>query len=191
MGGNSVADAGSIDMDVHLSDLGAIIGVVKLLKTVRADTSDTFVFEHAAAPGEWAVSGAFAFAQLDPAALHGKARAEFRAGFLGLSSMGRSTLVQVVDADAHDCIAATELLSQQLIDRFGAPDLATARLAAREEIAFAAELGQHPAGRLLAVSRRYEEGTVREVFRTLTPRPATGPIRVYALQEPEIDRDAS
>jgi Family of unknown function (DUF6505) len=176
-------------MDVHLADLGAIIGIVKLLKTVRADTSDTFVFGHAAAPGEWAVSGAFAFAQFDPAALHGKARAEFRAGFLGLSSLGRSTLVQVVDVDARECMTVTELLAQQLIDRFGAPDWATAHAAAQEEIAFAAELGQHPAGRLIAVSRRYEEGALREVFRTLTPRQATGPIRVFALQQQGVDGD--
>ncbi len=159
---------------------------MKLLKTIRADPSDTFVFGHAAAPGEWAVSGAFAFAQLDPAALHGKARAEFRAGFLGLSSLGRSTLVQVVEVDVEECMAATELLAQQLIDRFDAPDWATARPAAEEEIAFAGELSQHPAGCLIAVSRRYEEGMVREVFRTLTPRLATGPIRVFALQEPGV-----
>jgi hypothetical protein len=173
--------------DVHLADLGTIIGIVKLLKTVRADTSDTFVFAHAAAPGEWAVSGAFAFARLDPSSLQGKARAEFRAGFLGLSSLGRSTLVQVVDADAEQSAVAAELLAQQLVSRFGAPDLATARLAAKEEIAFAGELGQHPAGRLIAVSRRYEDGAVREIFRTLTPRIATGPIRVFALQESGAD----
>jgi hypothetical protein len=161
-----------------------MMSIVKLLKTVRADTSDTFVFGRAAAPGEWAVSGAFAFAQLDPATLQGKSRAEFRAGFLGLSSLGRATLVQVVDADAAQCAAATELLAQQLVDRFGAPDLATALAAAQEEIAFSAELGQHPAGMLIAVSRRYEDGCVREVFRALTPRMTTGPIRVFALQAP-------
>jgi Family of unknown function (DUF6505) len=164
----------------------AIIGVVKLLKTVRADTSDTFVFGHAAEPGEWAVSGAFAFGQVQPAALEGKARAEFRAGFLGLSSLGRSTLVQVVEVDAAERTAATELLAQQLVDRFGAPDLATARVAAAEELAFAGELGQHPAGMLIAVSRRYEDGCVREVFRALTPRKATGPIRVSVLQTPGV-----
>ena len=171
-------------MDAQATDLEAIIGIVKLLKTVRADTSDTFVFGHAAAPGEWAVSGAFAFAQIDPATLQGKTRTEFRAGFLGLSSLGRSTLVQVVDADAAECAAATELLARQLVDRFGAPDLATARPAAEEEMAFAAELGQHPAGMLIAVLRRYEDGCVREVFRSLTPRMTTGPIRVFALQAP-------
>jgi hypothetical protein len=157
---------------------------VKLLRTVRADTSDTFVFGHAAAPGEWAVSGAFAFARLDPGTLQGKTRAEFRSGFLGLSSLGRSTLVQVVDADAAARAAATELLARQLVDRFGAPDLATARPAAEEEIAFAAELGEHPAGMLIAVARRYEDGCVREVFRTLTPRTTTGPLRISDLQAP-------
>jgi hypothetical protein len=53
---------------------------VRLLKTIRMDPSDTFVFENAAAPGEWAVSGAFVFARLDPATLAGKARAAFRGG---------------------------------------------------------------------------------------------------------------
>lgn len=155
---------------------------MKLLKTVRADTSDTFVFGHAAEPGEWAVSGAFAFARVQPAALEGKARAEFRAGFLGLSSLGRSTLVQVVEVGDAERIAATELLAQQLVDRFGAPDLATARAAALEEMSFAAELAQQPAGMLIAVSRRHEDGGLREAFRALTPRSSTGPIRVSALQ---------
>jgi Family of unknown function (DUF6505) len=157
---------------------------VKLLKTVRADTSDTFVFRHAADSGEWAVSGAFAFAHLPLSTLEGKVRAEFRAGFLGLSSLGRSTLVQVVDVDTADYEAAINLLAQQLVDRFGAPDLATARPAAVEEIEFAAELGQHPAGVLIAVSRHYEEGSVREVFRALSPRRTTGPIRLFDLQAP-------
>jgi hypothetical protein len=157
--------------------------IVKLLKTVRADTSDTFVFGNASAPGEWAVSGAFAFAHLDPATLQGKERAEFRAGFLGLSSLGRSTLVQVVEASDAEYGAATELLAQRLVDRFGAPNVETARPAAKEEIAFAAELSQHPAGMLIAVSRRYENGAVREVFRALTPRMSTGPIRVFTLHE--------
>ena len=57
---------------------------MKLLRTIRLDPSDTFVFERAAEPGEWAVSGAFAFADIDAAKLEGKARAAFRSGFLGM-----------------------------------------------------------------------------------------------------------
>ena len=35
---------------------------MKLLRTIRLDDSDTFLFETAAESGEWAVSGAFAVA---------------------------------------------------------------------------------------------------------------------------------
>lgn len=155
---------------------------MKLLKTVRADPSDTFVFERAAEPGEWAVSGAFAFAHLEPQTLAGKVRAAFRGGFLGVESLGRSTLVQVVEASAEDCLQATEILAQRLVEFFGAPDLDAARPAAEEEIAFAGSLSHHPVGMLVAVTRRHENGETRESFRTLSPRKATGPMRVFALQ---------
>ena len=58
------------------------------------------------------------------------------------------------------------------------------QLQAAEELAFAAELGQHPAGMLIAVARHYEEGSVREVFRALSPRRTTGPIRIFDLPAP-------
>ena len=142
---------------------------MKLLRTIRLDPSDTFVFERAAEPGEWAVSGAFAFAHLDATKLEGKARAAFRSGFLGIDSLGWSTLVQIVEASDEDRASAVELLAQRLVERFGAPDLATARPAAEEEIAFAASLSDHPKGMLAAVSRKHENGAIREAFRTLTP----------------------
>ena len=89
--------AGAGDAVVARSeDRGA--AVVKLLRTIRLDPSDTFVFERAAEPGEWAVSGAFAFWNDDVTALEGKARAAFRSGFLGVQSLGWSTLVQIVEA---------------------------------------------------------------------------------------------
>ncbi len=43
--------------------------MLKFPRTIRLDPSDTFVFERAAVPGEWAVSGAFAFWNRDPARL--------------------------------------------------------------------------------------------------------------------------
>ena len=70
---------------------------MKLLRTIRLDPSDTFVFESAAEPGEWAVTGTFIFADGDPAKLEGKARAAFRSGFLGVASLGWSTLAQIVE----------------------------------------------------------------------------------------------
>ena len=156
---------------------------MKLLRTIRLDASDTFVFERAAEPGEWAVPGTFAFACVDPATLEGKARAAFRSGFLGIDSFGWSTLVQVVEASEADRAAAVQLLARRLVERFGAPDLAAALPAAEEEIAFAASLCDHPTGMLAALSRRWEDGAIREAFRTLTPAAGPKPLSAYAFLE--------
>jgi hypothetical protein len=40
---------------------------MRLLRTIRLDPSDTLLFKRVAEPGEWAVSGTFAFAHADPA----------------------------------------------------------------------------------------------------------------------------
>jgi hypothetical protein len=152
---------------------------VKLLRTIRLDASDSFVFEKPAEPGEWAVSGAFAFARGDPASLQGKARTAFRAGFLGLQSLCRSTLAQIVEAHEKDRHALVELLAAQLVKCFGAPDLVAARLAAEEEMSFAASLCGHPPGVLIAVTRTSENGTIREAFRTLRPRQGAGRTRAF------------
>lgn len=156
---------------------------MKLLRTIRLDPSDTFVFDKAAEPDEWAVSGAFAFAHDEIATLTGKARAAFRSGFLGIDSLGWSTLVQVVEASEEQRSAAVELLAERLVEHYGAPDLATARPAAEEEIAFAASLSDHPKGMLAAVSRKYEDGAIRESFRTLTPSIGPKPLRAYEFLE--------
>ncbi len=130
---------------------------MRLLRTIRLDPSDTFVFERAAEPGEWAVSGAFVFWDTDPAALSGKARAAFRGGFLGVESLGRSTLVQIVEASEQDRVKVIETLAQKLVEHFGAPDFMTARIAAEEEVAFAASLCDHPKDTLVAVHRTHED----------------------------------
>ena len=155
---------------------------MKLLKTIRADPSDTFVFDRAAQPGEWAISGALMFAHLDPAGLRGKARAAFRAGFLGSDSLGWSTLARIVEASEEERTAAIELLARRFVERFGAPDLMTARPAAAEEIAFAASLCDHPAGMLIAVSRRQENDVTRESFRTLQANAWSKPSRVFSFE---------
>ncbi len=100
---------------------------MRLLRTIRLDPSDTFVFERAADPGEWAVSGAFMFADADPDALVGKSRAAFRGGFLGVASLGWSTLVQIVEATQEDRDRLVDALGRQLHERLGAPDLAAMR----------------------------------------------------------------
>jgi Family of unknown function (DUF6505) len=163
---------------------------VKLLRTIRLDASDSFIFERAAEPGEWAVSGAFGFAHADPANLRGKERTAFRAGFLGLESLGRSTLAQIVQASELDRRMVIDLLTTQLVAHFGAPDLAAARPAAEEEVGFAASLCDHPPGVLVAVARSHENGTIRETFRTLRLRDGAGHTRAFEFLEVVGDDDA-
>jgi hypothetical protein len=162
---------------------------VKLLRTIRLDASDSFVFARAAEPGEWAVSGAFAFAHCDQAQLQGKARAAFRAGFLGLGSLGRSTLVQIVEANEQDIRWVVDRLAAQLVAHFGAPDLATARAAAEEEASFAASLCDHPPGVLVAVTRSHENGGIQELFRALRPRDGVGHPSAFAFLDVVDDDD--
>lgn len=155
--------------------------MLKLPRTIRLDPSDTFVFERAAEPGEWAVSGAFVFFDRDPAALAQKARVALRSGFLGIDSLGWSTLAIVTEATETEKDAAVACLAAQLLARFGAPDADAARLAAETEVAFAASLCDHAPQTLLAVQRTVEDGEIRERFRTLRPRePASGADPLHA-----------
>ena len=163
--------------------------MLKLPRTIRLDPSDTFVFERAAEPGEWAVSGAFVFWNADVQRLEGKARSAFRGAFLGIESLGWSTLVQIVEASEAEAAAATDRLAAQLVAHFGAPDLAAARAAAEEEIAFAASLTNHPADTLIAVHRTFEDGEVREAFRTLHPRGDRKPMRAFSFLEVEGEEE--
>jgi hypothetical protein len=163
---------------------------MKLLRTIRLDPSDTFVFERAADPGEWAVSGAFMFADADPDTLDGKSRAAFRGGFLGVGSLGWSTLVQIVKASEEDRDALVDTLARQLHECLGAPDVAAARVAAEEEVGFAASLCDHPRDTLIAVHRTFEDGTIREAFRTLHPRGTRKPMRAFSFLEVESEEEA-
>ncbi|MGK7865814.1 DUF6505 family protein [Falsiroseomonas sp. E2-1-a20] len=143
-----------------------------LPRTLRLDPSDTVIFEHPAEPGEWAVSGGFAFWDEAPEALSGKRRQAFRGGFLGLGSFGWSTLVEVAEVPPAAWDAALAALAGHIRAQYGAPDDAAAEAAAREELAFAASLCDHPPGTVLALSRSLEGGEVRERFRTLHRREA-------------------
>jgi hypothetical protein len=155
--------------------------MLKLPRTIRLDASDTFVFESAANPGEWAVSGAFVFWDKAPEALTQKQRVALRSGFLGIDSLGWSTLAIVTEATEADRQAMVERLASVLLKKFGAPDLEAARVGAAEEVAFAASLCQHPLQTLLAVQRNIENGEMRERFRTLKPREAApGEDRLHA-----------
>lgn len=162
---------------------------MKLLRTIALDLSDTFVFDVSAEPGDWAVSGAFRFCDRDPAKLSGKDRSAFRSGFLGVQSWGWSTLAQIVHASEDDRRTLVELLATQLVERFGAPDLATARLAAEEEVGFAQSLCTHPISALIAVHRSTGDGEVRESFRRLQLREGQRHGKAFSFMEVEDDAE--
>ncbi|MDP2358804.1 MAG: DUF6505 family protein [Beijerinckiaceae bacterium] len=154
---------------------------MKLPRVIRLDPSDTFIFERAAEPGEWAVSGGFLFAGCDPDAMQTKERHAFRSGFLGTGSLGFSTLVTVSLVTETERAAAVAGLADSFLT-LGAPSRAEAEKAAHEEIAFAASLCDHPEGTLIAMERRMDEGEVRERFRTLKPREnAPGSDKLHAF----------
>jgi hypothetical protein len=164
--------------------------IIKLLRTIALDPSDTFAFDVPATPGEWAVSGAFRFCDQDPAKLSGKARVAFRSGFLGVQSWGWSTLAQVVPATEDDCQVLIELLARQLVDRFGAPDMEIARTAAEEEVTFAQSLCSHPVSSLIAVHRSAGDGDVHESFRKLQLREGQRHGKAFSFMEIEDDVQA-
>ena len=87
---------------------------MKLLRTIRLDPSDTFVFERAAEPGEWAVSGAFMFSDADPNQLDGKPRAAFfplqrrRIGIRKNEGAAHRPFARLGGALEHKCIRRIE-----------------------------------------------------------------------------------
>ncbi|HEY7386296.1 MAG TPA: DUF6505 family protein [Beijerinckiaceae bacterium] len=153
---------------------------LKLPRTIRLDPSDTFVFERPAQPGEWAVTGSFLFWDTDVSALTGKGRAAFRAGFVGVRSLGFSTLVVVSEASAEERDGAIAALAMHIREKFGAPDWDAACAAAREEVEFAATLCQHEVNTILAMHRTLEGGELREQFRALSLRDTPAGDRLHA-----------
>ncbi len=79
----------------------------------------------------------------------------------------------------------SDSLRRQFQERLGAPDADSARAAAEEEVAFAASLCDHPRDTLVAVRRTFEDGAIREAFRTLHARGERKPMRAFSLIEVE------
>lgn len=136
-------------------------------RVIRLDDSDVRVYETPARPGEWAVPGAFAFLDLDLERLDGKMREAFRRGFLGTESFGWSTLVQVDEIGDAEYAAVIERLAAHFMQRYGAPNLDAARVAAAEEAAFAASICGHPVHTMLMLEREVGEEGISENFRVV------------------------
>ncbi len=142
---------------------------MKLLRTIRFDSSDDRVFEHAAASDEWAVSGAFSFAHLAPADVTGKVKQAFANGFLGVESFGRSTFATVAEADQAAADEIVFRLACHFVEAYGAPDTNAAWPAAQEELAFILDLCRDaPINTVFTVRRTFDpDGQIKEEFRTI------------------------
>ena len=163
-----------------------MMAAMKMLRTIRLDASDTKVFARAAEPGEWAVTGTFAFVDADPTGWTAKDRLAFRGGWLGTESFGRVTFVQVAEVKDDAFAETVRRLAAHLFENFGAPDMGAAVAAAREEVEYAASLADHPAGTLLAIEREFADAGVTERTRVIEPPDGEKPhARIWVLVDDE------
>lgn len=141
---------------------------MKLARVIRLDESDLRVMDPPAEPGEWAISGAFAFTRWTEADMQGPRAQEFANGWLGLESFGRATLVAVTSLTEDELGALTARLARHFLEHYEAPDEAAAKRVAREELAQMRDLcdGQE-VNALLVVERSLEEIGVRERVRVI------------------------
>ena len=157
----------------------------RLLRTIRFDGTDAFVFEQAAPPDEWAISGAFAFSNQPQEAVVGKVKQAFANGFLSVESFGRATFTCVAEIDPEIRTHLQEHLAQHFVDHYGAPDLAAALPVAREEFNFVSNMvADVPINTIFVVQRKFDDdGQIREQFRKIEQRIAGGPIYPRAWED--------
>jgi Family of unknown function (DUF6505) len=114
----------------------------KFLKAVRLDDSDATLY--VAANGgacdadEWVTTGGFAVCDL-ASGYRCEPRCYCEASFLSLTRRARVTLAEVVEVEAADIEIFTDQLAQHLLFDWKAPDFATARAVAEEEVTYTAE----------------------------------------------------
>ncbi len=162
---------------------------MKFPRTLRLDSSDVYVFERAAEPGEWAVPGTFAFVERDPADLEAKEKLAFASGWLGTDSFGHASLVEVAEISEAEFFAVVERLARHFLEHYGAPDLASALPAAREEAETAAALCDHKENTLLAIERDWSEEGIHERVRVIQPGRATDHARIWEIV-PEAEENS-
>ena len=141
----------------------------KLPKIVRLDESDIQVYERAANPGEAAVPGGFEFLEDSIEEMQGKRLQAFLTGFLGVESLGRSTLVAITCVDSEDYQNAINQLSVNLLSLFDTLDRSSAFKAALDEIRYAESLCEYGEGTILALEREFVDEDIRERFKKFVP----------------------
>lgn len=145
---------------------------MKFLRTIRLDDSDKQVYDPAAEPGEWAVPGSFAFLDTSPQSLAGKSLQAFKSGFLGVTSFGWSTLVEIAEIDDDEVQPVIDRLAAHLMEHYGAPHIAAALPAAGEEVDYTISLCEHDVHTLLCIERDFGEDGIVESLKVIRPNAA-------------------
>ena len=162
---------------------------MKLARTIRLDVSDTNVFTAAAKPGEWAVTGTFAFADSDPISWTNKDKIAFRDGWMGTESFGRSTFVQVTTIAQEHYEETVRCLAGHIFESYGAPGMIDALEAARTEVDDMAKICKHPVGTLLAIERTADDQAITERTHVITPPSEEFHTRIWAIDDDDGDGD--
>lgn len=159
--------------------------MMKFLKTIRFDPSDSQVFKTAADPDEWAIPGGFRFANAVEDELAGKEKQAFSNGFLSLTSFGFSTFVSVAEISGEEKDDITARLVQHFIDHYGAPSPDAAGPAAQQEIAFVLDLcEQVPINSVFTLRRIFDDNAaIKEEFRIVDVPSETRHARVWDVVE--------
>ena len=159
--------------------------MMKFLKTIRFDPSDSQVFENAAGPDEWAIPGGFRFANAVEDKLAGKEKQAFSNGFLSLASFGFSTFVSVAEISPEEKDEITARLVLHFIDHYGAPSPDAAEVAAQQEIAFVLDLcEQVPINSVFTLRRIFDDNAaIKEEFRIVDVPGETLHARVWDVVE--------
>jgi len=157
---------------------------MKFLRAIRLDDTDTRVYEQASQPGEWAVPGSFAFLDMDPQALEGKALQAFKSGFLGTRSFGWTTLVEIAEIDDDEYQQVIDRLASHFMEHYGAPHIAAALPAAGEEAHYATTICEYPLNTLLAIERDFGEDGIVESLKVIKPSAGDhSTIKLWAIEE--------
>lgn len=154
---------------------------MKFPRVIRLDSSDRQVFAQAAEPGEWAVTGSFAFLDQDLARLEPKERLAFASGWFGTESGGRATLVEVAEITEAQFFQVVERLARHFVEHYGAPSLADALPAARAEADDAAALADHKLHSLLALERELGDQGLVERIRVIRPERAGDHAKIWQI----------
>jgi len=151
---------------------------MKFPRSIRLDASDAEVYERAAEPGEWAIPGSFAFIDDSLDTLQGKRLQAFRSGFLGTSSFGWCTLVEVAEIDDDEYQQVIDRLAQHFVHEHGAPHIAAALPVAADEVDYASGICTHALHTVLTIERDLTDEGVVESLKVVRPADASDHTRV-------------